>query len=164
MESGLRIRVAERSDVSIILEFIRGLAEYERLTHEVQATEEALGATLFGERRFAECLIAEWDGVPAGFALYFSSHSTFLARPGIHLEDLFVEPRFRARGIGKALLLRVAARAKEQGCGRLEWSVLDWNEPALGFYRSLGAVPMSEWTVQRVTGETLDRLAALATA
>ncbi|MGQ0618433.1 MAG: GNAT family N-acetyltransferase [Panacagrimonas sp.] len=156
----LTITSAQPGDVGQILDFIRGLAEYERLAHEVVATAEALRETLFGERPAAEVLIAYLDGRPAGFALFFSSYSTFLAQPGIYLEDLFVYPEWRGQGIGRALLVRVAQLAAERGCGRLEWSVLDWNEPALRFYARLGARPMSEWTTQRVTGEALRSLAA----
>jgi GNAT superfamily N-acetyltransferase len=153
------IREASVEDVPLILEFIRALAEYERLAHEVVATEEMLASSLFGERPGAEVLIASFDGRPAGFALYFHTFSTFLARPGIYLEDLFVRPELRGRGIGHALLERLAAIAVDRGCGRLEWSVLDWNEPAIGFYRRIGAEPMSDWTVNRLTGAALLRLA-----
>lgn len=154
------LRLAQRADVPLILKFIQGLAEYERLADSVVATEARLAETLFGDRPYAEVIIAEWDGAPAGFALFFHNYSTFLARPGIYLEDLFVDPAFRGRGIGKALLVRLAQLAVERNCGRLEWSVLDWNEPAIGFYRSLGAIAMDEWTINRVTGEALERLAA----
>lgn len=156
----LRIDPAREDDCAQILQFIRGLAEYERLSHEVIATEASLRATLFGPIPAAEVLIARLDGAPAGFALFFPSYSTFLAQPGIYLEDLFVLPALRGGGVGRALLTEVARLAVQRGCGRLEWSVLDWNEPALRFYRSLGAQPMSEWTVQRLTGATLERLAA----
>jgi GNAT superfamily N-acetyltransferase len=155
----LRIRPATAQDVPSILSFIRDLAEFEKLAHEVVATEEKLKNTLFGERPVAEVLIAEWEGKPAGFALFFHSYSTFLAKPGIYLEDLFVRTEFRSKGIGEALLRRLAALAKERDCGRLEWSVLDWNERALKFYRSLGAAPMSEWTVQRMTESVFGKLA-----
>lgn len=158
----LHIATAVAGDVPLILDLIRGLAEYERLSHEVVATEDTLRRTLFGDSPGAEVLVAHLDQAPAGFALFFPSYSTFLARPGIYLEDLFVYPALRGRGIGRALLARVAQCAVERGCGRLEWSVLDWNEPALRFYRGLGAQPMSEWTVQRLTGETLISLAAEA--
>ncbi|HXG59339.1 MAG TPA: GNAT family N-acetyltransferase [Thermoanaerobaculia bacterium] len=155
------IRSATESDVSLILEFIRKLAAYEKLAHEVVATEDSLRATLFGQPRFAEVLIGEEDGTPVAFALFFHNYSTFLGRPGLYLEDLFVEPHARGKGYGKALLARLAAIAKERNCGRFEWWVLDWNEPSIAFYESLGAVPMDEWTVFRVTGDALDRLAAL---
>lgn len=158
----IRIRNAVAADVPTILRFIRALAEYERLSHEVVATEAQLSATLFGARPGAEVLIAELDGHSTGFALFFQNYSTFLAQPGIYLEDLFVLPENRGRGVGRALLAELAAIAVERGCGRFEWSVLDWNEPALKIYRALGAVPMSEWTVQRLTGDALKRLAAEA--
>jgi GNAT superfamily N-acetyltransferase len=153
------IRPATEDDVPIILSLIRELAEYERLSHEVVATEGLLRESLFGEWRGAEVLIACCKGAPAGFALFFHSFSTFLGRPGIYLEDLYVKPKFRSRGIGRALLTHLARLAKERGCGRLEWSVLDWNEPAIKLYKSIGAVPMDEWTVYRVTGEALETLA-----
>ena len=153
------IRPATEDDVPIILSLIRELAEYERLSHEAVATEGLLRESLFGERRGAEVLIACCKGAPAGFALFFHSFSTFLGRPGIYLEDLYVKPEFRGRGIGRALLTHLARLAKERGCGRLEWAVLDWNEPAIKLYKSIGAVPMNEWTVYRVTGEALETLA-----
>ena len=158
--SGLRIRAAEGADAPLVLRFIRELAEYERLLHEVEATEDRLRETLFGALRRAEVVIAELDGEPVGFALFFHNYSTFLARPGIYLEDLYVRPEARGRGAGRALLAHLARLAKERGCGRLEWWVLDWNEPAIRFYRALGARPMDEWTVFRLTGPDLDRLAA----
>jgi GNAT superfamily N-acetyltransferase len=154
----VEIRKAEPADVPLILGFIRALGEYEKLLDSVVADEHRLAATLFGERPYAEVLIATWNGEPAGFALFFHNYSTFLAKPGIYLEDLFVDPEFRGKGVGKALLTQLARLAVARGCGRLEWSVLDWNEPAIGFYKSLGAVPMNEWTVFRVTGESLLRL------
>ena len=142
-----------------IAELIRGLAEYEKLAHEVVMTEELLSANLFGERAYAETVLAEEPGGRAvGFALFFHNFSTFLGRPGIYLEDLFVLPSERGKGIGRALLAHLARLAVERGCGRLEWSVLDWNRPAIGFYESLGARPNSEWTVYRLTGEALARL------
>lgn len=147
----IHIRLAKKSDIPDILSFIRDLAEFEKLSHEVVATEEKLAATLFGERSVAEVFIAEWEGKKAGFALFFHSYSTFLAKPGIYLEDLFVRPEFRSKGIGEALLKELAKLAMERNCGRLEWSVLDWNTRALKFYHSLGATPMSDWTVQRMT-------------
>ena len=154
----LQIRSATEADCGLILSLIRKLAVYERLLDAVSATEEAVRQTLFGPRPFAEVLIAEWGGEPAGFALFFHNYSTFLAKPGIYLEDLYVEEPLRGKGIGKALLKRLAALAVERGCGRLEWAVLDWNEPSIGFYKSLGAVPQSEWTTFRLTGESLTRL------
>lgn len=159
MSNELNLRPATRTDIPAILGFIRELAEYEKLTHQVVADEAKLEATLFGARPYAEVIIAEWAGMPAGFALYFHNYSTFLAKPGIYLEDLFVPPAFRDKGIGKALLIELARIAVARDCGRLEWSVLDWNEPAIGFYKSLGAVPMDEWTVYRVTGTALTTLA-----
>lgn len=150
---------ASESDVPVILELIRGLAEYERLSHLVSATEEKLSATLFGSPPAAEVLIARLDGECAGFALFFPNYSTFLAQPGMFLEDLFVKPEFRGKGVGLALLTALAKRARDRGCGRVEWDVLDWNESAIGFYRKLGAVPMDEWTRMRLTGEALEKLA-----
>ncbi len=156
----LSIRSASVEDVPLILRLIQGLAEYEKLSNEVVATEQMLQNTLFGERRVAEILIGEWDGEAAGFALFFHNYSTFLAKPGIYLEDLFVWPEYRGRGIGKALLLQLARLAKDRGCGRVEWSVLDWNEPSIQFYKALGAKPMDEWTIFRLTGEALERAGA----
>ena len=156
------IRPGEVADVPLIADLIRGLARYEKLEHEVVMTEEKLTDTLFGERRYAETLIAEDDGEPVGFALFFHSYSTFLAQPGIYLEDLFVVPERRGGGVGRALLERLAQLAVERGCGRLEWAVLDWNKDAIGFYEKLGARPNSDWTVYRLTGEPLRRLAAPA--
>jgi GNAT superfamily N-acetyltransferase len=161
MRSGMpiEIRRATPADVPLILRFIRELADYEKLSHEVAATEDTLRATLFpaSGAPAAECVLASVDGEAAGFALYFFNYSTFLARPGLYLEDLFVSPARRGSGVGKALLLHLAKLANERGCGRMEWSVLDWNQPAIDFYRSLGAVPMSEWTVFRLTGDALAR-------
>jgi len=149
---------ATEQDVAVILSFIRKLAEYEQLSHQVTATEDLLRQALFGERRVAEVLIANLGNEPAGFALYFHNFSTFLGRPGIYLEDLFVEPAHRGKGIGKALLSELAKIAKQRNCGRLEWAVLDWNRPAIDFYRGLGAVPLDDWTLFRVTGQSLDNL------
>lgn len=157
--SGVTIRPATRGDVGTILELIRGLAEYEKLAHECVATEEKLLATLFGAHPAAEVIIATADGTPAGFALFFHNYSTFLAKRGIYLEDLFVLPEYRGRGIGKKLLAHLAHLAVLRDCGRLEWAVLDWNKDAIRFYESLGAKAMDEWTVYRVTGEALTRLA-----
>jgi GNAT superfamily N-acetyltransferase len=158
----MMIREAVEADIPLILTLIRALAVYERLEHKVVATEEVLRESLFGARRYAEALIAEEDGTPAGFALFFHNFSTFIGRPGIYLEDLFVNPEARGRGYGKALLVRLAAIAKERKCGRLEWSVLDWNEPSINFYKALGAIPLDDWTMFRVTGDALDALAAQA--
>lgn len=154
-----KIRAATRADVPVVLSFIKKLADYERLSHEVVATEALLIETLFGRRRTAEVALGYFKRVPVGFVLYFHNFSTFLGLPGIYIEDLFVDEAFRRRGFGAALLRYVAKLAKQRSCGRLEWSVLDWNEPAINFYRKLGAVPMSEWTVFRVTGENLNKLA-----
>ena len=155
-----QIRSATKADVPVILSFIKKLADYERLSHEVGATEEILCETLFARRRTAEVAIGYFKREPVGFVLFFHNYSTFLGRPGIYIEDLFVDEAFRRRGFGGALLRHVAKVAVERNCGRLEWSVLDWNEPAINFYRQLGAVPMSEWTVFRVTGDSLTRLAS----
>ncbi len=155
----LTIRPARPDEAGLVLAFIRELAEYERLAHEVEATEADIAAALFGKNPRAFADIAEWEGEPAGFALWFYNFSTFRGRHGIYLEDLFVRPALRGHGIGRALLQRLAQRCVAEGLGRLEWWVLDWNESALRFYRALGAVPMDEWTVQRVTGEALERLA-----
>ena len=155
-----RIRGAARQDIPLILSLVRELAEYERLSHEVVATEDTLRESLFGERRYAEVLIAEHDATPAGFALFFHNFSTFLGKPGIYLEDLYVRPVFRGAGIFKNLLVHLARLAKRRDCGRLECWVLDWNEPSIGFYKKLGAVPMDDWTVYRVTGEALEDLAS----
>ena len=154
----LVIRQGEHSDVPLIAELIRGLARYEKLEHELTMTEERLAANLFGPHHYAETLIAEVDGTPVGFALFFHNFSTFLAKPGIYLEDLFVIPEHRGRGVGRALLKELARLAVERECGRLEWSVLDWNEDAISFYERLGARPNSEWTIYRLTGEALSAL------
>ena len=159
MSAGVTLRPATRADVPVILELIRGLAEYERLAAECVATEAALSETLFGTRPQAEVILALADGMPAGFALFFHNYSTFLARHGIYLEDLFVKPAFRGRGIGQLLLVHLAQLAVSRGCGRLEWSVLDWNTDAIRFYETLGAKAMDEWTVYRVTGPALVQLA-----
>src|SRR5689334_17096461 len=154
----LDLRPATAGDVSLVLDFIRGLAEYERMLDQVEATEDRLRASLFpadGSTPSAHCVIGFVDGAIAGFALYFFNYSTFLARPGLYLEDLFVKPEFRSRGIGKALLLHLAKIANERGCGRMEWCVLDWNQPAIEFYESLGARRMKEWQVCRLTGAAL---------
>jgi len=152
------LRRAVRADVPEILRLIRALAEYEKLAHEAVATESALAQALFGDPPAAEVLLAEEGGRAVGFALFFQNFSTFLGKPGIYLEDLFVEPAYRGRGIGRELLRAIARLAVERGCGRFEWAVLDWNEPAIVFYQSLGAKPMDDWTVMRLTGEALKRL------
>lgn len=161
MAQNFTIRPARPADVPQILAFIRELADYEELSHQVVATEELLQLQLFGPKPRAEVVILEaGDGEPAGFALFFHNFSTFLARPGIYLEDLFVRPQYRGSGFGKALLLHLAKLAVEHECGRLEWAVLDWNAPAIGFYESLGAKMMNEWKVFRLTGDALENLAA----
>jgi GNAT superfamily N-acetyltransferase len=162
MHSGLNIRSAERGDIALILQFIRGLAAYEKLAHECEATEEKLAHTLFGERPSAEVVIAFRDNVPAGFALFFQNYSTFLAKPGLYLEDLFVDPQHRGYGVGRALLAHLANVAVTRDLGRFEWSVLDWNADAIRFYERLGARAMTDWTVYRVTGEALEKLAEQA--
>jgi GNAT superfamily N-acetyltransferase len=156
----LRIVPATERDVPVILRMIKGLADYERLAEHVTATEERLRTTLFGPRPAAEVLIGYAGDEPAGFALFFQNYSTFLAQPGIYLEDLFVVPQWRAHGFGRQLLAHLATLAVERGCGRLEWSVLDWNEPAIGFYKKLGALPMEDWTIFRLSGDALEQLAA----
>ncbi len=157
--SEFTIRPAIKRDVPLILSFIRELAEYEKLSHHVVASEAALERTLFGERPAAEVIIGEYRATPVAFALFFHTYSTFLAKPGMYLEDLFVKPDMRGKGFGKIMLSYLAHLARERDCGRFEWSVLDWNEPAIKVYRAIGAVPMDEWTVQRVEGEALVRLA-----
>jgi GNAT superfamily N-acetyltransferase len=155
----MSITPASPDDIPVILTFIRGLAEYEKLSHACVATEEALHRTLFGERPAAEVLIARLGDTPIGFALFFSSYSTFLAKSGIYLEDLFVLPEHRGRGAGKALLARLAQIARERDCGRLEWSVLDWNAPAIEFYQRIGATVMPDWRICRMTPAEFARLA-----
>jgi GNAT superfamily N-acetyltransferase len=155
----VEIRPAVRADAALVLRFIRELAEYEQLADQVVATEEGLASTLFGDSPKAEVVFAMVDGVEVGFALFFPDYSTFLGRLGIYLEDLYVRPEQRSRGVGRALLRHLARVALERGGGRLEWSVLDWNEPALAFYRALGARPVEGWTVHRLAGEALARLA-----
>jgi len=157
----IRIVPATAKDVPLILSFIKGIAEYERLSHEVVATEKILRRTLFGKKRYAEVLLAYWGREAAGFAVFFHNYSTFLGRQGMYLEDLFVLPKLRRHGIGRALLLRVARIAVERRCGRLEWAALDWNEAAIRFYKRLGAVSMDEWTIFRVTGPALKALAKM---
>ena len=156
----LTITPAVSADVPTILHLIQSLAEYEKLSHEVVATEDSLRAALFGDQPGAECLIARENGEPVGFALYFHNFSTFLSRRGLYLEDLFIEPAHRGKGYGKALLQQLAQIAVARGCGRLEWSVLDWNAPAIGFYESLGAKLMSDWRIFRLTGGALQTFAA----
>ncbi len=156
----LQLRIGTEADTELILELITALAHYEKLAHEVTATAETLRQSLFGSRQVAEVVIAEYDGEAGGFALFFHNFSTFLGKSGIYLEDLFVKPDIRGKGVGKELLSCLARIAIDRGCGRFEWSVLDWNEPAIRFYKNLGAQPMDGWTVFRVTGEALTQLAA----
>lgn len=151
----LSLRFATPEDVSLILQLIRDLASYEKLEHEVVASEDILSKTLFGERPYAEVIIAESLGEPLGFALFFHNFSTFLGRPGLYLEDLYVKPEGRGKGIGKALLKRLAEIALERNCRRMEWWVLDWNKPSIEFYESIGAVAMDEWTVYRMTEQKM---------
>ena len=162
MSAILRIRSATPADIGLILGFIRELAEYEKLAHEVVATDADLRQSLFGERPAAECLIAESAGKPAGFALFFHNFSTFLGKPGLYLEDLYVKPELRGQGVGRKLLAHLAKLAVSRGCGRFEWAVLDWNEPAIRFYQSLGARMLQDWRINRVTGDALAKLAAEA--
>ena len=156
----ISIRTAEPADIAVIEEFIHALAAYEKLAHAVKADRETLARYLFGPHPMAEVLIADRNGVPVGFALFFHNFSTFEGRPGLYLEDLFVRPEARGAGAGRALLARLAQLAIERDCARLEWSVLDWNAPAIAVYRAIGAVPMDEWTVQRLDGDALRALAA----
>ena len=157
----IHIRNAVISDSAMILEFIKGLAKYEKLAHEVVANEAEIRRTLFGKNPSAEVIIAELKGSPAGFALFFTNYSTFLARPGLYLEDLFVLPESRGKGVGKQLLIHLAGLVIERDMGRLDWSVLDWNEPAIRFYEQLGATGLNEWTQYRLTGRALQKLAGV---
>jgi len=155
----LSIRPARPGEASLVFQFVRELAEYEKLEREVQATEAMIDAALFGEQPRVFCDIAEWDGEPVGFAVWFLNFSTFSGRPGIYLEDIFVRPAFRGRGVGKSLMVHLARKCVENGWARLQWSVLDWNTPSIEFYKSLGGVLLDEWTVVRVSGDALTRLA-----
>ena len=157
--TNIHIEPASETDIPLIFTLIKEFAEYMRLSHEVAATEESLRETLFGSKQYAEVILARLDNQPAGFAIFFHNFSTFLGKPGLYLEDLFVLPKYRGMGIGKALLIYLAKLAVERGCGRFEWSVLDWNESAIEFYKRLGAVPLEDVTVFRITGETLKKLA-----
>ncbi len=159
MDNPIRIEPATAADIPLIHKFIKELAEYERMLEQCVATEALLREALFGEKKFAEVVVAHYHDEPAGFALFFHNFSTFLARPGIYLEDLYVFPHLRGKGIGKALLVYLAQIAKERNCGRFEWAVLDWNEPSIAFYKKLGAIPLDNWTIFRVTGKALDVLA-----
>jgi GNAT superfamily N-acetyltransferase len=156
-DTNIHITPATEADLQVILSFIKGLAEYERLAHQVVATEDVLRESLFGSKRFAEVVIARYESRPAGFAIFFHNFSTFLGRPGLYLEDLFVLPEFRTKGIGKALLAHLARLAVERKCGRMEWAVLDWNKPAIGFYEKMGAVCLDDWRIFRLTGSALER-------
>lgn len=156
---GLAIRPVRAGEAALVLRFVRELAEYEKLSHEVEASEAMIDAALFGPQPRIFCDLAEWDAAPVGFALWFLNFSTFSGRSGIYLEDLFVRPAFRGKGIGKALMVHLARRCVAQGWGRLQWSVLDWNTPSIDFYKSLGGVLVDEWTVVRVSGDALTRLA-----
>lgn len=156
----LTLRPAGEADTGLVLHYIRALADYETLRHEVTATEAELARLLTGPRPLAEALIAEWAGVPVGFALWYYSVSTFTGRPSLYVEDVFVEPAQRGSGIGRAIFSHLAAHALERGCGRMEWSVLDWNAPSIAFYRSIGARPREGWTLQHLSGPALDALAA----
>ncbi len=158
MSSNVTFRYAEKQDAGLILNFIRSLAEYEKMSHEVIATEELLTEWIFDKNKAEVIFICE-NGIEAGFALFFHNFSTFLGRAGIYLEDLFVKPDFRGKGYGKALLKQLAKIAAERGCGRLEWWCLDWNKPSIDFYKSMGAEAMDQWTTYRITGETLTKLA-----
>jgi len=157
--SDFQIKQAVEKDVPVILRLIQGLAEYERLSHEAVVTEELLRANLFGDRPVAEVLLGYHQDKPVSFAVFFHNFSTFLGKPGMYLEDLFVIPEMRGKGFGRAMLVHLAGIARERKCGRFEWSVLDWNEPAIQFYLKLGAIPMNDWTIFRVAGEALERLA-----
>jgi len=160
MSDSVRIRSAAPADAALILSLIRELADYEKMLDQVTATEAHIRTALFGPRPAAECVIAEFDGAPAGFALFFHNFSTFLGKPGIYLEDLYVKPALRGKGIGKRLLAHLAALTLSRGGERFEWSVLDWNEPAIRFYQSLGAQMLDAWKINRLTGEALRKLAA----
>lgn len=154
------IRFAVIDDTPTILHLIKELSVYEKLSHTMINNEDFLKENLFGKRKFAEVLIAEFDNQPVGFALFFHNYSTFVGKPGIYLEDLFVQPEMRGKGIGKKLFLELVKIAKERNCGRVEWSVLNWNTPAIDFYKSMGAIPMDDWTVYRLTGDKIDELAS----
>ncbi|WP_454785978.1 N-acetyltransferase family protein [Legionella sp. WA2024007413] len=159
MNQDVKITFATPSDIPLILQFIKELAEYEQLLHEVVATEEQLLETLFGSKSYAEVIIGYLDEKPVSFALFFHNYSTFLGKPGLYLEDLYVKPEARGHGVGQIMLAYLAKLAKNRNCGRFEWWVLDWNEPAIKFYERIGAKPMDEWTVYRVSGKALNELA-----
>ena len=157
--SNFMIRTGTEEDAPVIFSLIKELAEYEHLAHEVVASVDDIRRTLFGERPFAETLIGEYGGLPISFALFFYNFSTFIGKPGIYLEDLYVQPELRGKGFGSKMLAHIAALARERNCGRFEWSVLNWNTPAIRTYEKLGATPMKEWILYRLSGEALDRLA-----
>jgi len=159
MDNSIEIRTAKKEDVHLILSFIKELAEYEHLAQEVVATEEMLTESLFGKDSITEVLLAYYNNKPVGFALFFHNFSTFLGRKGIYLEDIYVKPQHRGKGIGKALLVKLAKIAKERNCGRLGWAVLNWNKAAIEFFESLGAIPMDEWRTYRMAGKSLTKLA-----
>jgi len=163
MEKKIIIRSAQAKDISTILKLIKDLSIYEKLSHQFVNDEELMKKYLFGDKRFAEVFIAEYEHQPVGFALFFHNYSTFVGKPGIYLEDLFVQPEMRGKGIGKKLFLEIVKIARERNCGRVEWSVLNWNTPAIDFYKSMGAVPMGEWTVYRLTEDKIDELAGTNT-
>lgn len=158
-DPAVKLRWADKNDTGVILGLIKALAEYEKLSHEVKASEELLRKKLFEERTVAEVVIAEYKTEPVGFALFFHNFSTFIGKPGIYLEDLFVKPEYRGKGIGKILLTYLGKLALDRDCGRIEWSVLDWNEPSIQFYKKLGAKPMDDWTTFRITGDAIKTLA-----
>ncbi len=152
------IRKAKPNDVEVILGLINELAEYEKLSDEVVATEEILQESLFGERKVAECVLGYNEDKPVSFALFFHNFSTFIGRPGIYIEDIYVQPEFRGKGIGRSLFMHIAKIASESNCGRVEWAVLDWNEPAINFYKNLGATPMSDWTIYRLSENDIENI------
>jgi GNAT superfamily N-acetyltransferase len=159
LNSKLKIIAATPEDVSLVFSFIKELAEYEKLSGDVTTTEELLSKTMFGENSVAKVLLAYYNDEPAGFAVYFFNFSTFVGKPGLYLEDVYVKPHLRGKGIGKAILIHLARIAKENDCGRFEWGVLDWNKSSIDFYKNLGAISMDEWTIFRLTGEALNQLA-----
>jgi len=156
----LKLRSAKKENIDLIVQYIKELAAFEKLSHECFVSADLIEKWLFGDAPRAECVLAEWEGKPAGFALYFYNFSTFLAKPGIYIEDVFVRPDFRRKGIARNIFRYLAQKAVSEGCGRIEWWVLDWNEEAIRFYQSLGAIPMNEWTVQRIAGDALTILAS----
>lgn len=158
LSPSLQIRPAQPGDVEVLFQMVQALAEYEHLAHQVTGSAAALAEHLFGPRPYAEAILAEWEGKPAGFSLFLHNYSTFLTKPGLYIEDIFVLPEHRRRGIGRALLTYLAHLAVRRGCGRLEWTVLDWNAPAISFYQQMGADVLPDWRICRVTGDALQRL------